>query len=193
MSTQAKAFYKKTEDIICQGDIFKDVRYNYIESEEDDAVNIIEYEFPLAVIISQACDTISMDRIVTNKNGKPTKFMPSILMCPIYEKGIIKSGVHIEEAFSVNDFLMIKENTFQSDDYSVAKRDFHYRYHVLKVLIDDKVVIENAVVDFKHYFTVPMSYLINHKEDRIMQLEDVFSEQLTLKFSNYLSRVAIPD
>ena len=49
-----------------------------------------------------------------------------------------------------------------------------------------------AVIDFKHYFTVPMTYLIAHKKDRILHLDDLFAEQVTLKFSTYLARVAIP-
>lgn len=42
------------------------------------------------------------------------------------------------------------------------------------------------------YFTVPMTYLIAHKKDRILHLDDLFAEQVTLKFSTYLARVAIP-
>lgn len=63
---------------------------------------------------------------------------------------------------------------------------------VLEVSSDTKDVIENAVIDFKHYFTVPMTYLIAHKKDRILHLDDLFAEQVTLKFSTYLARVAIP-
>lgn len=193
MSTSSKAQYSEIEDIICQGDIYKNVRYSYIESEDDDGVNVVEYEFPLAVIISQACDTISMEQIVNKGTGKPTKFMPSILMCPIYDKNSVKSGLHIEEAFMVYQYEFIKEDTFQKDDYKVAERDWHYRYHALQVKVDDEIVIDKALVDFKHYFTIPMSYLVKHKNERVLHLDDIFAEQLTLKFSTFLSRVAIPD
>lgn len=193
MSTKSKAIHINNEEAICQGDIFRNVKYSYIDSEDIESVDIIEYEFPLAVIISQACDTIAMNRIVSEKSGKPTKFMPAILMCPIYEKDSVKFGTHIEEAFVVNDYKMIQENSYHSDDYKVALRDWHYRYHALEVSIDNRIIIEKAIVDFKHYFTVPMSYLEKHKMDRVMHLEDVFAEQLTLKFATYLSRVAIPD
>ena len=192
MSTVSKAIISQKDDIICQGDIYKNVKYNYIDSEDDDSVNIIEYEFPLAIIISQACDVIAMEGIVNNCQGKPTKYMPSILLCPIYEDDPAKSGQHLEEAFSVNGLAMEKENVFQSDDLKVAKRDWHYRYHFLTIEVGDKIVLEKAIVDFKHYFTVPMQYLIHHKEDRILHLDDLFAEQLTLKYATYLSRVAIP-
>ena len=36
------------------------------------------------------------------------------------------------------------------------------------------------------------AYLISHKKDRPLHLDDLFAEQITLKFSTYLARVAIP-
>ena len=103
-----------------------------------------------------------------------------------------KSGQHIKDAFSQLLLNFESENTYQGDDYKVAKRDWHYRIHALTVNVDEKDVIENAVIDFKHYFTVPITYLITHKNDRILHLDDLFAEQITLKFSTYLARVAIP-
>ena len=192
MATISKAYRSQLTDQICQGDIFQNVKYSYIDSEDDEGVNIIEYEFPLALIISQACDVIAMEEIMSQKGGKPAKFMPSILMCPIYTHDTAKSGQHIKDAFDQLSLKFETENTYQGDDYKVAKRDWHYRIHALTVESDGKTVIENAVVDFKHYFTVPISYLIAHKCDRVLRLDDLFAEQITLKFSTYLARVAIP-
>lgn len=192
MSTTSKAYKCKLDDQICQGDIFRNVRYNYIDSEDDEGVNVIEYEFPLAVIISQACDVIVMEELAQKGVGKPAKFMPSILMCPIYEQSAAKSGQHIKDAFEQLSLNFESDNTYQKDDYNVAKRDWHYRIHALTVQVDENNTIENAVIDFKHYFTVPITYLIAHKNDRILHLDDLFAEQITLKFSTYLARVAIP-
>ncbi len=192
MATISKALKSQLTDKICQGDIFQNVKYSYIDSEDDEGVNIIEYEFPLALVISQACDVTAMDEIISQKGGKPTKFMPSILMCPIYENNAAKSGQHIKDAFELLDLRFETDNTYQGDDYKVARRDWHYRIHALTIESGDKTVIDNAVIDFKHYFTVPISYLMTHKSDRVMHLDDLFSEQITLKFATYLARVAIP-
>ena len=78
MATTSKAFKSQLTDQICQGDIFQNVKYSYIDSEDDEGVNIVEFEFPMAIIISQACDVIAMEEIANNKSGKPAKFMPSI-------------------------------------------------------------------------------------------------------------------
>ena len=192
MATTSKAFKSPPTDQVCQGDIFQNVKYSYIDSEDDEGVNIVEYEFPMAIIISQACDVIAMDEIISHQGGKPTKFMPSILMCPIYEHSAAKSGQHIKGAFDQLSLRFESENSYQSDDYKVAKRDWHYRFHALTIESESEKVLENAIVDFKHYFTVPISYLISHKNDRILHLDDLFAEQITLKFATYLSRVAIP-
>ena len=192
MATISKAKTSQLTDSICQGDIFRNVKYNYIDCEDDNGVNVIEYEFPLAVIISQACDVIAMENIVNNKKGKPAKFMPSILMCPIYEQSSAKSGLHIKEAFEQLTLKFESENTYHGDDYRVAQKDWHYRIHALTVETNGNIAIENAIVDFKHYFTVPITYLIAHKNNRILHLDDLFAEQITLKFSTCLARVAIP-
>ena len=138
MATKSKAFRSRSTDQICQGDIFKNVKYSYIDSEDGESVNIVEYEFPLALIISQACDVIAMEDLTVKKCGKPAKFMPSILMCPIYEQSAAKSGQHIKEAFEQLALNFESENTYQGDDYKVAKRDWHYRIHALTVNVDEK-------------------------------------------------------
>ena len=187
MATTSKAIKSRLDDQICQGDIFQNVKYSYIDSEDDEGVNVVEYEFPMAIIVSQACDVIAMEEIMVKKSGKPTKFMPSILMCPIYENTSAKTGQHIKDAFDNMSLKFESENTYQTDDYKVAKRDWHYRIHALTVESENKVILENAIIDFKHYFTVPISYLISHKKDRVLHLDDLFAEQITLKFATYIN------
>lgn len=192
MSTTSMATKSKLADQICQGDIFQNVRYSYIDSEDDEGVNIVEYEFPMAIIISQACDVVAMEQVAINKSGKPAKFMPSILMCPIYDKTASKTGDHIKDAFEQLSIKVVEEPICFKDDLNIASKDWHYRFHMLTIKSDAENVLENAIIDFKHYFTVPISYLISHKHDRVLHLDNLFAEQITLKFSTYLARVAIP-
>ena len=133
-----------------------------------------------------------MNDIISDGGGKPTKFMPSILMCPIYDKNIVKTGDHLSDVFYGFNLAFNREDVYHSDDYKIAERDWHYRFHALELTSNDNTILKNAIIDFKHYFSVPISYLINHKDDRKYRLENLFSEQLTLKFATYLSRVAIP-
>ena len=109
-----------------------------------------------------------------------------------YDKNVAKAGDHLSDVFSELKLSFNKEDVYHRDDYKIAERDWHYRFHALELTLNGKSVLSNAIIDFKHYFSVPVSYLIKHKEDRTYHLDDLFSEQLTLKFATYLSRVAIP-
>lgn len=189
----SKAVATNIEEPIHQGDVFRNVKYSYIDSEDDSSVNIIEYQFPMAIIISQACDVAFMDKLISDRTGKPTKFMPSVLLCPIYEREIAKSGNHLKNVFDTLSIKYTEDYIFVKNDLKVSEKNYHYRLHTLSVEYKDKMAITNAVIDYKHYFTVPITYLINNKNNRIFRLEDVYAEQITQKFSNFLSRVATPD
>lgn len=195
MATISIAIPSKIEDNICQGDVFQDVRYSYIDREDNDNVEIVEFTFPMAIIISQACDTISMGDMISKQSGKVTKFMPSILMCPIYDADIAKRTEHVTAALETMEIKKLDgrdEYLYKSAEFDVAKNDWHYRYHSLTVAIKKNTVLEKSLIDFKHYFTVPASYLMKNRQNRIFRIDDLFAEQITLKFATYLSRVAIP-
>lgn len=193
MPIVSEAVVTTADEPIHQGDIFRDVKYSYIDSEDESNVNIIEYQFPMAIIISQACDVAFMDSIITNSAGKPSKFMPSILLCPIYERDVAKSGNHLKTAFDILSLTFNEEVIFVKHDLKIAEKNWHYRLHNLSIKYNGKDVISNAAIDFKHYFTVPITYLIKNKNNRLFRLDDIYAEQVTQKFSNFLSRIATPD
>lgn len=196
MATTSLAHIANPVNQICQGDIYKDVHYSYISEDNEDSIEIIEYTFPLAVVISQACDVDFMSRIIETNSGNLNKFMPSILMCPIYDREEAKTMNHIAAAFDELSISKEKSDSplFNRREGEVIDKDWHYRFHALTVTESStkRILIENALIDFKHYFTVPASYLYRNKHNRLYHLESLFAEQITLKFSTYLSRVAIP-
>lgn len=196
MATVSIAVKSDEEFQICQGDVFTNVKYNYLDTEDNDSADIVEYTFPMAIVISQACDVDSISRMIEESSGKVNKFMPAILMCPIYDKEEAKGLSHLDKAFNELRITKIRakdEQLFNSKEYSIIEDDWHYRFHALKV--SDKkgnVILNNAVIDFKHYFTVPPTYLYRNRKQRIFHIESLFAEQITLKFATFLSRVAIP-
>lgn len=193
MSTTSKAVKCELSDNIFQGDIFQNVRFNYLESEDNDSVEVIEYVFPYAIVLSQSCDVISMSEMEVSKTGKATKFMPSILMCPIYDTTLAKQGEHICDALELMNIAIVKDNLFNSHEKKVADKDWHYRFHSLEIEYEGNIALDNSMIDFKHYFTVPISYLLHNRSDRVFRLDDIYAEQITLKFATFLSRVAMPD
>ena len=196
MATTSIAVKVAKEDHICQGDVFSNVQYSYVDFEDNESIDLIEYTFPMAIIISQACDVDAISKMISNGSGKVNKFMPSILMCPIYDKEEAKSLSHLDEAFqelSISKERAKDEKLFNTKEFNVVTQDWHYRFHALTVSDKKgKHILDNAVIDFKHYFTVPPTYLFNNRNNRLFHLDSLFSEQITLKFATYLSRVAIP-
>lgn len=197
MSTVSIAQKVVSDAQICQGDIYKDVHYSYINDDTDDSIEIVDYTFPTAIVISQACDVDFMSKILDSGSGKVNKFMPAILMCPIYDKDEARKMSHLDDAFRELNIEKEIDKTnpslFNSREKDIIDKDWHYRFHSLTVQYKDGIVIENALIDFKHYFTVPASYLYRNRKNRLFHLESLFAEQITLKFSTYLSRVAIPE
>ncbi|MBR4531210.1 hypothetical protein IKO70_02215 [bacterium] len=196
MATISKAQKVDVKSNICQGDVFQNVQYAYLDSEDDASIQVVEFVFPMAVIVSQACDVISMSDMISKQEGKSTKFMPAILMCPIYDMDDVKKANHLTAAFEelgINRLDNKDDTLLTKEDSKVAGKDWHYRFHNIEVEINNEKVVERAVIDFKHYFAVPASYLIKNRENRLFHLENLFAEQITLKFATYLSRVAIPD
>lgn len=180
----------KSEPIL-QGDIFKNVSYIYKTFETDKYFDITEFEFPYVIVLSQACDISAMSKML-DEGGKTLKFMPSVLVAPIYDKETLKTGEALDEIISAVDFSMSKDNLFSSRDFDIIKNDDHSRFHILN--LDNKNLIEfgTPIIDFKHYFTVSPEYLHYIRDRRVCHLEQLFCEQITLRFANHLSRVAIP-
>lgn len=54
MVSTSKAVIPSQEQGVGQGDIFKDVKYSYIDSEDDDSVEVMEFTFPYAIVMSQS-------------------------------------------------------------------------------------------------------------------------------------------
>jgi hypothetical protein len=178
----------KVEENLCQGDVFCEVKYIYIAKETDDTVEVVELVFPLAIIISQACDVDAISNLSSTNGIKTTKYMPSILMCPIYDEETLRSSDHLSEISPL--FHLKNEHLYSSKVKDIIENNTHYRFHFLN-LKNPKEATGCFAIDFKQYFSVPVEYLSSNKQKRQFRLETLFAEQVTLKFAVYLSRVAV--
>ena len=185
------------DDIILQGDIFKNITYIYKTEENENYVDVTELTFPYGIIVSQACDVKAMNELTISNDINITKFMPSILIVPIYDKDVYKTGAFVDNVYD-NIYTSMKRGVmYTSDEFKIINNDYHYRFHYLKLKKEEKenniIFPEEAIIDFKHYFSLCPEYLMNIRKNRICRLEPLYSEQITLRFTTYLSRVAIPD
>lgn len=194
MVSTSKAKIVPQDEGVNQGDIFKDVKYSFIDSEDNDSIDVIEYTFPYAVVVSQSCDVAFMDEFESGENSLPVKYMPSILLCPIYSKELIAHGEHLKEIYEdINRTLIAGSPYYNKDDIKTTEKDQHVRFHALKVVANNRTLLDNMVIDFKHIFSVPMKYLRNNRDKRMCSIEDIYIDQIVNKMAAYLSRIGLPD
>lgn len=173
-----------------QGDIIKDV--DYIESvvEKSGNIEIRKVRFPLVIVLTQDCD-LSQDfryRYGADKTkDNHDKFMFSILVAPIYNADHFFQGKHLE---LLNQNMQVI-NRNRSPGKNIKKND-DPRYHHLE--FPPHIPIVPGVIDFKHYFSVNIDYLKQKKKkDFLCKVSEIYREQITLRFSNFLSRIGLPD
>ena len=187
------------EERIYQGEFIKDVEYIEFYKETEGEIEISIIEFPLVVVLTQECDASQdyKNRIEDNKrrqetNGKEgverNQFLLSIIVAPVYLLEDLKSGKHLEN-------LGINCRTIGSQEIKKIQHNADSRFHYMNVEVINNKRIE-YVVDFKQYFTVNVDKLLEHKKDnKHVQfiLGDLFKESLSQRFSNYLSRIGLPE
>jgi hypothetical protein len=114
------------------------------------------------------------------------KFLQSVLLCPAYPAADIRAGTHLSDENLVMERL-------NSDRWKVVKGNNNARYHYLPEHPDYQ--IPESVIDFKHYFTVPREKISTtlKLQRRIGSVGELFREDLSLRFAQYLSRIGLPD
>ncbi len=192
MDKEVKISKLTESDLVCQGDVFQSVKYYFSIKEDNDGVDIIELTFPFVVVLSQACDTYFMSDLVNKStSSQPSsnkKFMYSYLVAPIYNLESLKSGDFFVSDLPIN---MRKEPQFNSKEKEIAASDMHYRYYLFK----SSSIYDNneAVIDFKHYFTLNAIDLMAQRVNRVGNFDREHTLKIVNKFAAFLTRVGITD
>ena len=113
--------------------------------------------------------------------------MPSILLSPAYPADKLREGIHLE--FIGMD--MSKIGKTKSSNWRKIIQNETPRYHYLDKF--DEIGLIDLVIDFKRYYTLPRQYLYSIREDSyLISLNELYREDLSNRFSNYLSRIGLP-
>jgi hypothetical protein len=182
-------YIRHVEDRLCQGDIVRDIRLvTWAEQTADsDNIQITEKEIPYGVVMTQDCDLEQDKQNRSSAESKnQDKFLQSVLLCPAYPAADIRAGTHLSDENLVMERL-------NSDRWKVVKGNNNARYHYLPEHPDYQ--IPESVIDFKHYFTVPREKISTtlKLQRRIGSVGELFREDLSLRFAQYLSRIGLPD
>ena len=177
---------------IHQGDFIKSVNYLEYFKQNDGQIEVSLIEFPLVVILTQECDATqdfdNRERYIKKEDEFNHQYLLSVIVAPVYNIEDIKEGNHLEN-------LNLKYKRINSNDCQKIKQNRDPRYHYMKIeVVKDKYI--EYVVDFKHYFTINVEQLIEHKNQKNnfqFTLDDLFKESLSQRFANYLSRIGLPE
>ena len=172
-----------------QGDIFKSVKYYDNFTENNGQFELSLLKFPYSIILTQECDLNNNvnERENIDYKQKPIKhdkFLVSLLCAPLYNAEHLFSGNHLS-------FLDIVSESKNSDQRKYIKSNREPRYHFLE--FQNEIELVPMVIDFKHYFTVSLNILEGDLDKRICSLKPIFRESVTQRFSNFLSRIGLPD
>ena len=174
---------------ISQGDIYKNVEFIEYAIEKNGVIEISKIEFPFVIVLTQDCD-LDQDYKVrwSRKNtSNHDKKLISVIVAPFYNAEHFYKGEHLNE-LRMDMAKIDKERTFGN----TLRQNKNPRYHYLE--FPNYVPIVPSVIDFKHYFTVNVEYLKKYKKDNfICQISPLFREDISQRFSSFLSRIGLPE
>jgi hypothetical protein len=156
-------------------------------TDEGEFVPIIH---KLAIIVSQDCD-LEQDyhrRRELKESGQVTdaedeKLLPSILLCEVASESAITDALRVQGRTVRDRFRQNKEERYQFLKAVEAKFDA------------ENSGIEAMGIDFKRYFSVPTEELyvqLSGGCKRRCSLAPHYLEHFSRRFTNHLSRVALP-
>lgn len=180
---------KEQTDRICQGDIFRDVELIEYVTEESGLLEVSKIVFPLVIVLTQDCD-LEQDHNSRWSDSPPAnqdKWLISVLVAPLYNAAHVFNGEHLSDLEV--EMQRIKKSSTHA---SFFRSNQLARYHYLE-FPDDIQIVEQAVIDFKHYFSVHVAYLKQVKETKfVCTISDLFREDISQRFANFLSRIGLP-
>lgn len=176
-------YLKRTENRICQGDILENFEYRFPTFRADE-VEIASILLPYAVVVTQDCD-LEWDfknRADSQKNSD--KYLQSILICPAYVAEKFRTGKHLEG-------LKLTMESWSSDRWKLIKQNQNERFHFFVSNVENG--IPELVIDFKNFYTVPRDSIYDvYKSKYKISIAELFREDLSQRFANYLSRIGLP-
>lgn len=183
-------FDKCSDERIHQGDIFRKVPFFESYFENNGAFEVSILEFPYAIVLSQECDLEQnckeRELIATSnaESAKHDKFIVSLLCAPLYNAEHLFSGEHLS-------YLKLQADKKSSEQKKLIKSNRESRYHFLE--LDGEVEMVPSVIDFKHYFSISLPILEGNISNRICSIRPIFRESISQRFTNYLSRIGLPE
>lgn len=169
---------------VCQGDVFREVECIEYVTEKMGIVEVSKIVFPMIMVLTQDCD-LEQDFGNRRKETQSNTLL-SVLVAPLYNAEHVFQGQHLSDLGIRTEPI----NRKKSPGEFLVNND-RPRYHYLDFPVGTPVA--PAVADFKHYFSVHVSYLERiRRKHFVCRLSDLFREDVCQRFSAYLGRIGLP-
>lgn len=178
---------KTVQNRLSQGDILRDVHWVENVAEGNGQIEVSRVVFPLAIVLTQDCDLEQDHRFRHESRATQDKWLISVLMAPLYNIEHVYRGEHLSELGFRMEAVPKNGNTG-----NFLRNNERPRYHYLE--FEDDVPIVPSVIDFKHYFSATVTYLMGRKPTAyICSIAPLFREDIAQRFAGYLARVGLPE
>lgn len=170
-----------------QGDVIRDVDYFEYVKESDGDLTISMISFPSVVVLTQDCD-LDQDNKFRNEIQKPNdKWLISVLVAPLYNSNHVFTGEHLSE-IGITSTQINRNKT----DGKLIIQNKNPRYHYVE--FPETIELVPSIVDFKHYFSVPVPILLEYKKKNyVCSFSELNRADLSQRFASFLSRIGLPD
>jgi len=181
--------YKPRQDIRpSQGAIYRDIEVSVAVGGPD--IDLQRWTFPYSAVMTQECDLLQDDSArqaePKSDSARDDKLLLAVLLCPAYKAAAFRNGEHLQ-------FLGRRMQRHSSNSWRRIKSNQNARYHYLSEWRELQVA--ELVVDFKHFFTLPIEVLrdaFGNDKHYIARLSSLYREDLSQRFASYLARIGLP-
>lgn len=188
MSSSKNFYITQEEERICQGDIISDVTYEIINIKPDSrSVENIKVTFKYIIVLMQDCD-LSRDyenRHNLNPNPNDANYLHSILVAPLFNALQLREGTHLSN-------LGLNCKRINTDLWKPISGNENKRYYYLPE--NDEFGVAAQVIDFKHCYSFPTQKIYDLKKSfSKFRVNELYREDISQRFSYYISRIGLPE
>jgi hypothetical protein len=168
---------------LVQGDIYENISFvQGVKSASE--LNLDDIRLRYAIVMTQDCDLASHQRAMDNGKIQNRAVLPTVLICPAYPIEQFFEGNHIESK-DLGKFTDDKRE-------KVMKNERQKRYHYIEK--DIASGLQDVIIDFKHFYTISYDILLDSREKHyVTTVNELYRENLSQRFTNFLSRIGLPD
>ena len=164
------------------GDILQNFKFNVVLNDN----SVVEFCYKYLVVVTQDCDLEQWYSNLKENKQEKNQFLANVLVLPAFVAQEVKEGIAYKNLFN------IEQRKIGSDEFKKIKQNKNERYHFLNE--DSKLYLQELIIDFKHYLTIPYDIVAyKYKDCYLTTINELFRENLSQRFANYLSRIPLPE